>query len=156
MQLFERRYNTVPKFMRLLNNISKCQAIFRAENLSVKEITPAHHSIILSLCKNPGCSQDELSKNVCLDKSTVARALSRLEELGYVKRQQYPLDKRKILVYPTDKLELLLPEIVSISSEWTEKISEGIDKANLEVFHSILIQLEQRARALVSKKDAEV
>ncbi len=145
----------MPKFMRILNNISKCQAIYRSEKLSVKEITPAHHTIILALSKNPGCSQDWLAKHVCLDKSTVARTLCRLEELGYVTREQCSVDKRRTLVYPTRKADGILPEIRSITSDWTENISQGIDESDLELFYSVLVKLEEGARALVSKGESE-
>ena len=86
----------MPKIMKSLNRISRCQAIFRGR--SIKDICPAHHAFIFAICRAPGRPQDELAKDICLNKSTVARAMTQLEEMELVRREATPLDKRQILV----------------------------------------------------------
>ena len=69
----------MPKFMKSLNIISRCQFAYRSKN-SEGELSPLHHSLVLAICREPGRSQDELAKDICIDKSGVARALASLEE----------------------------------------------------------------------------
>ncbi len=50
-----------------------------------------------------GITQEELSELLNIDKANTARALKRLEEEGYVYREEDPKDGRKKIVYVTAK-----------------------------------------------------
>ena len=143
----------MPKFMKTLNNISRSQLTFRAERLKAEGICATHHSFILAICHNKGRSQEQLSRELCLNKSTVARTLNYLEEKGYVVREANPQDKRSFLVYPTDKMLEIYPLVVSITREWNESLCEGISSGELEVFFSVLSKMEQKAKALTLNRE---
>ena len=136
----------MPKFMKMLNNISRSQSIFRAGKLKADGICAAHHTYIFAICKNPGSSQEELAKEICLNKSTIARALNQLEEKGYILREPNEQDKRSLLVYPTEKMLELLPKVRQIAKEWNSTISADIDQQELEIFHSVLKRMEEKAK----------
>jgi len=93
-------------------------------------------------------SQDAISKYLCLNKSTVARAISYLEERGFVTRETDKEDKRILRVYPTDKMLAVLPEVRRVGAEWNRLISEGISEEELLVFNSVLERIEARAREI--------
>lgn len=143
------------RFMKMLNNISRSQSVFRSERLNIDGIYAAHHTFILAICRYPGSSQEELSKEICLNKSTVARAINHLEEKGYVNRKSNSEDKRSLLVYPTEKMLELLPKVRALSEEWNNLISKDIPNEELEVFYSVLSRMEEKAKALTSNKEAE-
>ena len=145
----------MPKFMKMLNNISRSQSVFRTERLEVEGLCAAHHTFILAVCRMAGCSQEELAKEICLNKSTVARALTQLEERGYVRREASREDKRRLLVYPTDKMLEILPRVRAVAQEWNDLISEGIPDGELEVFYSVLARMEERAKRATSSQEGE-
>ena len=70
------------KFMKMLNNISRSQAIYRHNKISAKDLQAGHYAFVLAICHKPGRSQEELAKELCINKSTVARNLNFLEENG--------------------------------------------------------------------------
>ena len=105
------------KFMKMLNNISRSQAIFRRGNVSAKDLKSSHYAFALAISACPGRSQEELARELCLNKSTVARKLTDLEENGYVTRTAHPSDKRQFSVHPTKKMLAVLPEIKAASME---------------------------------------
>lgn len=139
------------RFMKSLNNISRCQSLYRTEKLKAEGICACHHAFILCISKNPGRSQEEIAKELCLNKSTVARALTHLEEYGYISRSENPSDKRQFLVFPTKKTEELLPLVKSTAKEWNESITQGIDEKELEIFHSVLDRIEKKAKEKISE-----
>ena len=139
----------MPKFMKSLNNISRSQLTFRSERLKADGICATHHSFILAICHNSGRTQEELSQELCLNKSTVARTLNFLEEKGYVRREANVLDKRSFLVFPTDKMLEIYPLVVSITRDWNERLCEDIPTSELEIFFSVLSRMEQKAKALI-------
>ena len=138
--------------MKSMNIITRCQATYRAKMLE-GDLCACHHSLVLAICRSPGSSQDELAKDLCLNKSTITRALSLLEEKGYVTRSPDPSDKRRTLVEPTEKMLSVLPEVRRITDEWNSSLAEGISEEDLVVFKSVLQKMEQNARNIIQKTE---
>ena len=138
----------MPKTMKSINTIHRCQTVFRSERLS-GDICGAHHLFVFAICKHPGRSQEELSKQLFLNKSTVTRALTSLESSGYVKREVNPSDKRETLVYPTEKMTALLPKVREVAEEWNSILSADVSPEELSAFISVLEKMERNARAAV-------
>lgn len=145
----------MPTIMKTLNRISRCQSLFRNERLQHDGILSCHHTFVLVICRNPGSSQDELAREICINKSTVTRTLNYLEEKGYITRRADSEDKRRILVYPTEKMLAVLPEVRAIAREWNELISKDIPEDELSVFYSVLSRMELSAKAAVECRGDE-
>lgn len=145
----------MPRIMKSLNNISRCQAIYRSNNLECDGICPVHHTFIFAICRNPGSSQEELAQEICISKSTVTRTLGYLEERGYITRKATPKDKRQFEVYPTEKMLAILPRICEISQEWNRLISEGVSEEEMAVFDSVLKRMEESAKRLADGRNAK-
>ena len=141
------------KFMKILNNISRSQAVFRHSNISAKDLKSSHYSYVFAISGSPGRSQEELAQELCINKSTVARKLSELEENGYITRASLANDKRQFSVYPTKKMLDALPEVKAVSNEWMALLSEGIPEDELEIFNSVLGRMEARAREIIGKDE---
>ncbi len=141
------------KFMKMLNNISRSQAIYRHSRISAPDLQTGHYAFVLAICREPGRSQEELARELCINKSTVARNLNCLEEKGYISRAPLPNDKRQFSVYPTEKMLAVLPEIKAASSEWMALLSEGIQEEELEIFDSVLSRMQTRAREIIEKQE---
>ena len=138
--------------MKELNNISRAQATYRLERMSgsvAEDISPSNYALVFTVCRAPGRSQETISQDLCLNKSTVARALLRLEEQGYVTRRPDPQDRRNLLIYPTEKLLPVLPEMRKINKEWNELILEGISDEQTKVFYEVLLKIEKNAREVL-------
>ena len=142
----------MPSLMRRINVISRCALIYKSENLA-GEISGCHHPFVLCITRGPGMSQDAIAKHLCLNKSTVARTLSYLEEHGFVRREADSDDKRVLRVYPTDKMMEIAPSVRALSKEWNAIISEEISEEDMAVFSSVLEKIESRARAAVEGGD---
>ncbi len=141
----------MPEIMKCLNKISRAQGMFRAEMMKNGELCSHHHSFIIAICKNPGKSQEDIAKMLCLNKSTVARTISYLEEKGYVTRKQDLNDKRQFSVFPTDKMLDVFSEVIGISAKWNELISADIPDEELAVFFSVLSKIEANATEVIKE-----
>ena len=142
-------------FMKMLNNISRSQAIYRNSRITASDLNSCHYAFVLSICREPGRSQEELARELCLNKSTVARALNYLETNGYILRTPLPSDKRQFSVHPTEKMLAVRPEVRKASAEWRDLLAEGISDEEMETFNSVLERMEKRARAIIEKQEAD-
>ena len=53
---------SMSKFMKLLNNISRSQAIYRHSKISADDLQSCHYAFVLTICREPGRSQEEIAK----------------------------------------------------------------------------------------------
>lgn len=143
----------MPTLMRQINIISRCAGIYRTDRLRGTDLGACHHSYILAICRHPGISQEELSSHIYINKSNVTRHLAYLEEHGYVKRSQSETDKRVMLVYPTQKMLDVLPNIKQIIGEWNAYLTADFSEQELEQFNSMMDRITNRAKKYVDDKD---
>ena len=137
----------------MLNNISRSQAIYRHSKISAADLPSGHYAFVLAICREPGRSQEELARELCINKSTVARNLNCLEERGYLSRVPLPNDKRQFSVYPTEKMLSVLPEVKDASAEWMTLLSKGIPEEELMIFNSVLERMQTKAREIIEKQE---
>ena len=140
-------------FMKMMNNISRSQAVYRHSKITADDMQSAHYAYALAICREPGRSQEEIAQELCVNKSTVARNLNCLEDKGYITRQPLQNDKRQFSVFPTDKMLSVLPEIRSASVEWITLLSEEIPQDELEIFNSVLNRMQEKARYIIKKQE---
>lgn len=86
-------------------------------------ITYGQIPITIAAVMEPGVTQDVISQTVALDKSTIARAITTLEKEGFIIRRENPLNRREKMVYPTEKLNKIVPDI-----------HQGLQDVNLLLF----------------------
>jgi len=101
--------------------------------------------IILYLDRHPGSSQDNLSEYLLIDKSGVARKCSRLEELGYIKREPSPDNRRQNELYLTENGKSLLPVIRSLLAQWREIVTKDMTEHEQKELLRLLEIMENNA-----------
>ena len=143
----------MPRFMKMLNNISRSQAVYRHSRVLTDDLQSSQYAFILAICREPGRSQEDLARELCVNKSTVARNITCLEEKGYVTRTPLPQDKRQFSVFPTEKALCVLPKIKAASSEWMRLLSEGISQTELDIFDSVLTRMQEKAREIIEQQE---
>lgn len=143
-------------FTKSITTISRCANQFRNDFLEGTGLKGGQHSLITNLCRNPGISQEQLSKLTYMNKSNVARQLAHLEEAGFVTRTYSATDKRRILVYPTEKAEALFPKIIDIHRAWREYLTQTFSEEEIELFSSLLDRAAERAKEYVDTRDSKL
>lgn len=145
----------MPSFMRQINVIGRCSAMVRNQKLADTGLTGWHYSYILTLCRNPGQSQEHLARHIYINKSNVTRHLTQLEKNGYVERRQSEEDKRVMLVYPTDKAYEVLPRVREVVRSWNSFLTEDFTPEEMEQFNSMLERITRKATEAVNKELGE-
>ena len=145
----------MPSFMRQINVIGRCSAMVRNQKLADTGLTGWHYSYILTLCRNPGQSQEHLARHIYINKSNVTRHLTQLEKNGYVARRQSEEDKRVMLVYPTEKAYEVLPRVREVVRSWNSFLTEDFTPEEMEQFNSMLERITRKATEAVNKELGE-
>lgn len=146
----------MPSISRCINIISRASGMFRGATVKNVELKPYLQSYILTLTRTPGLSQEQIARRLCVDKSSVARALACLEKLEYIERKRHETDRRITLVYPTEKAVQCREEIKAAYRAWNEYIAQVFTEDETEQFKSLLERAAKRAAEYAeSKLDSE-
>lgn len=142
----------MPSLTRRINIISRCATAYRAAMLKDTGLMGAHHGYIMTLCRNPGISQEQIAKRIYINKSNVTRHLAQLEKNGYVERRQSDADRRVTLVYPTQRAYDILPRVQEVSRSWNAYLTSDFSDEEMEQFYAMLEKLTKRATDAVNKE----
>ena len=136
----------MPSLNRSLNVIGRCGTLFRARHLEGSGVDAFNYFYLFYICRNPGVSQDALSKALYVNKSSVTRHIARLEEAGLLTRTPSTEDRRMMLVYPTEKAIALLPTLREVGGLWHDAITDGFTTEETTQFESLLARAMENAR----------
>lgn len=101
-------------------------------------INKSQMDVLLLLSRKDGLSQSELNEGFFFNKGSITKLLKSLEALGYVRRSPSKEDKRKNLVYLTQKAKDVLPAILNAIHEWEAKISKGLTEQEQAIVKLLL------------------
>lgn len=73
------------------------------------DLTAAQAAIILIVCDLGVLTQDDITKRLRLDKSVIAKTVTKLEERGFMVRTTNAKDKRTYDIRPTEKAREVYP-----------------------------------------------
>ncbi|MDQ7095050.1 MarR family transcriptional regulator [Desulfosporosinus sp. PR] len=103
------------------------------------------YSILLTLYRQGGISQEELSAILKIDKGTTAKATKKLEDEGYLSREIDVNDRRAYNVFLTAKGLEVIPKIQSAIKEWEKIITSGFSEKEIYLAAEILYKMAENA-----------
>lgn len=118
--------------MKLIGRTTRCAILYRDAAFAEIGLTGTQHSYILSVCREPGISQNHIAKSLLINKSNVTRQLILLETGGFITRRQDPANRRRIQIFPTDKALEAYPKVLEVLTAWNDLILAGLDPAQQE------------------------
>jgi DNA-binding MarR family transcriptional regulator len=122
-------------FIAWIHNISLNQQKYMKSKF--KDLNLDHDvRYIMFIYDNPNCSQEDLVNMFCQSKGNVAKVLRKLEDMGYVKREIDPENRRKYMLTTTDMGNSLVPKYRQISREWEKEV--GITDSDEELKRRIM------------------
>ena len=74
-------------FMQQISITYRCAMRFREDELADTGLAGCQTPYLTALYRHPGISQEELARTLNVNKSSVARQLSALEDKGYIRRK---------------------------------------------------------------------
>lgn len=135
--------------MRYINTIARCSNLYHDEALRSAGLSSYQSSYIPIVCAKPGITQDQIARELHVNRSSVTRQMTSLEENGFVTRRRSSDDRRAVEVYPTDKAQAVLPAVREARKNWRSLLLEGMTDEEREALDVLLARLADRAQSLV-------
>ncbi|MDL2224614.1 MarR family transcriptional regulator [Eubacteriales bacterium OttesenSCG-928-M02] len=125
--------------------IGRIHYSYAQEQLKDTGLNGVDHGIIRVLSRHPGIRQEELCAHFNKDKSTVAKAMARLEERDFIRRAVNEKNKREKLVFLTKKGEEQLDRIHNMEDGWQTLLLEGFSPEEAESFRQLCSRATENA-----------
>lgn len=140
-------------FMQQISITYRCAMRFREKELEDTGLAGCQTPYLTALCRRPGMTQEELARELNVNKSSVTRQLCTLEEKGYVRREADPCDKRSLLVYPTEKTQDMMGRIFACYGAWNEYLTQDFTDEEKAELSRLMLRIAERADAYVKGGD---
>ncbi len=115
----------------------------RRDALNPNGYVGAMHLIVLYIGRNPGASQEDVVDYFALDKASVARGARRLEELGHLRREQDPDDRRQYRLFLTERGQEMRRVIDRAHLDFQRQLSRGVSPEDWAQLAILLGRLEE-------------
>lgn len=111
-------------------------------------LTAAQAVVILIVCDFNVLTQDEITKRLSLDKSVIAKTVTKLEETGFLVRTTNARDKRTYDIRPTEKAWNVYPFVKEQVEESFRHMTQQMTDAEREEFKRLLLLAADASLAL--------
>ncbi len=108
------------------------------EGLKEFNIGSGQIMFLLELYYQDDVNQEALSRYLSIDGANTTRAIKKLEQEGYVTRQQDQADKRAYKIFLTDKAIEIKPQIFALISDWEDRLFQDLSAEERIVFTGLL------------------
>lgn len=129
----------------LFSIIYRSRNIYLNNSMNKTGLSQGQVFALITLSKEDNITQDRIAELFYLDKGTVARAVRKLEDSGYICRTQDPDNRRAHRLSLTTKGKNIVPYIKEIANKWDEDVCKGFSSEDLDIFNSLLRTICERS-----------
>lgn len=132
-------------FGRLVEHLNRLRNNYMRAGLNKYGMNNAMQLFLLSLMRWPNVSQDFFAEHFYMDKGNVARNVRKLEEMGYIKREINPNDRRQYRISATKEGMELFPVLLNMLKGWSEHLSDGFTDEEKKIAYILMLRMEANA-----------
>lgn len=141
MQQFYRGVNTLTEkkeVLREIGMIARCLDSISNVEFQHLNLSRGQYLYLYRICENPGIIPNQLAELIKVDRTTAARAISKLEADGFVVKQSALDNKKNKLLYPTDA-GLEAWEFIRREGAHSDQVTlEGLTEEEIEIAVKLL------------------
>lgn len=129
------------KRIEVLRDIGKiARALDSIANIEFKEyqLSKGQYLYLIRVFENPGIIPDRLAEMIKVDRTTAARAIKKLEEKGFIRKEADDVNKKIRRLFVTEDGAKLVP-IIQLENQYSNQIAlQNLSKKEIEAFSKAL------------------
>ena len=125
-------------FSAVISITNRGKDMFVNDRLGPLGLTCGQVPVLTLLAKEQNITQETLVRHYHLDKGTIARAVRKLEDAGYIRRITDPSNRRAVRLFLTEKGEGAIPVILTINREWEAWICRGLSLQDKKAVRTLM------------------
>ena len=142
-------------FMQDIFALSKLAQLHTGRWLADYGISSSEHSVLVYLFIHKSSNQERIAQYMLLDKGTIARILTKLEDKSLLTRRANPANRRENLISLTEQGLALVTDLAQAAEKLGSSLLADIAPQEQAVFEAVLHQLRQNASQLLRQQSKE-
>ncbi|MGM0213819.1 MarR family winged helix-turn-helix transcriptional regulator [Enterococcus sp. AZ109] len=125
------------------------RALDSISNSEFKEmdLNRGQYLYLVRICENPGIIQEQLAELIKVDRTTISRAIKRLEEKGFIDRLADDTNKKIKHLYATEKGQEVYPHIIRENEYSNQTALAGLTVAEIQQLENYLNKVRENVSA---------
>lgn len=132
----------------VLNSLIRMMKGFAHSQIRANGINDTECMICSYVYAHENCSQDDVSKGLCMDKTTIAKAVRELEKEEILFRMPDKTDRRRNILNLTAAGKEKCSRILNIHDEWVGRVMEELNDEEQKQFESYCRRLIEAAKKI--------
>ncbi|BDF57823.1 hypothetical protein CE91St36_06400 [Christensenellaceae bacterium] len=138
---------SLSKYASIINRFSMQ---FFDQELNDSQIGAGQYFFLAHIYEEQGHTAQELANKGRFDKATATRALQRLEELSYIRRETDSADKRKFRFYTTLKAKPIVDKVYQAVDKWNRILKGDMAVEEIVAAEKAMGQMAKNAYEYIS------
>lgn len=126
---------------RMISILYRKGNIYKNDHLRSINVTASEQPFLNALYAKNGCSQDDLSSALNIDKASTARVIQSLLVKGLVVKTSDEKDRRVNRIYLTDKAMDIKEDLFSVLHNWESTLTDGLTDDEKDLLYSFLFKM---------------
>ncbi|MBB1079381.1 MarR family transcriptional regulator [Limosilactobacillus sp. STM2_1] len=121
------------------------RALDSIANIEFKQVDLARgqYLYVVRIYEHPGIISEQLSNLIKVDRTTIARAVKKLEKNGFIERKNDPENKKIKRLYVTEKGKSIYPFIIRENRYSNNEALKGFSAEEAQQVHDYLVRIRQ-------------
>lgn len=132
--------------IKYVNTISRITQSYTDEAMVKLNLTSGTYPFLLVLYRKEGINQNEISRELNVDKAMSARSIKKLIDLQYIEKKEDEKDSRAYKLYLTEKGRAIVPEIKKEIQQWIKIITTDLSKDEAVLLEELLSRVLSNAK----------
>jgi MarR family transcriptional regulator, organic hydroperoxide resistance regulator len=98
---------------------------------------------LLMIVEKAGTPSTQLGPRMGMEPTSLSRTLKTVEETGYIRRELDKIDKRKVLIFLTDKGVAKRRETRDLILDFNNKLNAKIPAGKMKIFFEVMERIEE-------------
>jgi len=138
-------------FGAIISIINRSRFVFLNNRLEPLGLTSGQFPVLMLLYKEQNITQETLVRHFHLDKGTIARAVKKLKNAGYIQQIPDPENRRAVRLFLTEKGKAAAPVLQAIDREWESTICTDISKPEKVLIKSLMLTVAKNSVITLNK-----
>lgn len=135
------------QILREIGMIARCFDTISNVEFKDLELAKGQYLYLVRVCENPGIISNKLSEMLKVDRTTTARAISKLEESGFIEIKKDDVNKRILRIYPTEKGKITY-EVLKKEENYSEMVSlQGFSEEEKDILTKLLVRVRENIQS---------
>jgi DNA-binding MarR family transcriptional regulator len=143
-KILEKELNDIPLGL-FISIIHRTHMVHLNHEMKDLNITSAQFPYLMVLSNKEGQTQEDLASYCSIDKGTVARSIKKLEDQELIIRKTDPKNRRRYLLFLTEKGRNIVPQVHEIDAEWENFIFKDYSEEEKKQIADLLQNLAKKS-----------